>query len=457
MSAALRGGRGAGDRGQGAAEPVRLTEVTDPKPSPERKITLSRHAAETVHPIVRVSAEWGWRLLVLFALAIAAAAIVQKLATVVIPLAIGLLAAALLAPLVDWMQRLGVPRAVGVFVALVGSIGVVAGIMTFVVEQFVAGVPELSNKFTDSIHQIQDWLINGRLHLSNEQIRNVGDAAVKAIQSNQDSLTSGALTTATVIGELLTGTFLTLFILIFFLYGGDQIWEFVTRIVPTDHRERVRTAGRLGFGTLVGFVRATVVVAAVDAIGIGAGLAILGVPLALPLASLVFIGAFIPIIGAFLAGFIAVFIALVTKGLVTALIVLGIIIAVMQLEGHVLQPLLLGRAVSIHPLAVVLAITAGVVIGGIAGGLLAVPFVAVMNTAIRSLLEGPEDLYEELQTGDDHRGLYQAEPDHPDPGRFDVAATLMEATRKRAEAMKAAQQKVESDDGAQAGDGTAQA
>ncbi|MFE7742989.1 AI-2E family transporter [Nocardia sp. NPDC057455] len=431
--------------------------MTDPKPSPERKIKLSRHAAETVHPIVRVSAEWGWRLLVLFGLAIAMAAIVQKLATVVIPLAIALLAAALLAPLVDWMQRLGVPRAVGVFVALVGSIGVVAGIMTFVVEQFVAGVPQLSNKFTDSIHQIQDWLINGRLHLSNEQIRNVGDAVVKAIQSNQDSLTSGALTTATVIGELLTGTFLTMFILIFFLYGGDQIWDFVTRIVPTDHRERVRTAGQLGFGTLVGFVRATVAVAAVDAIGIGAGLAILGVPLALPLASLVFIGAFIPIIGAFLAGFIAVFIALVTKGLVTALIVLGIIIAVMQLEGHVLQPLLLGRAVSIHPLAVVLAITAGVVIGGIAGGLLAVPFVAVMNTAIRSLLDGPEELYEELQTGEDHRGLYQAEADHPDPGRFDVAATLMEAIRKRAEEMKAAQQKAESDDGAQAGDGTSRA
>ncbi len=449
MSAALVAVRAAAAGGQGPAGPVRLTEVTDAKSSPERKITLSRPAAETVHPIVRVSAEWGWRLLVLFALALAVTAIVQKLATVVIPLAIGLLAAALLAPLVDWMQRLGVPRAVGVFVALVGSIGVVAGIMTFVVEQFVAGVPQLSNKFTDSIHQIQDWLINGRLHLSNEQIRNVGDAVVKAIQSNQDSLTSGALTTATVIGELLTGTFLTLFILIFFLYGGDQIWEFVTRIVPTDHRERVRTAGRLGFGTLVGFVRATVVVAAVDAIGIGAGLAILGVPLALPLASLVFIGAFIPIIGAFLAGFIAVFIALVTKGLVTALIVLGIIIAVMQLEGHVLQPLLLGRAVSIHPLAVVLAITSGVVIGGIAGGLLAVPLVAVLNTAIRSLLDGPEELYEELQTGDDHRGLYTAEPDRPDPGRFDLAATLTEAARKRAE------QKAGSDDDAQPGESSA--
>ncbi|MGO4615258.1 AI-2E family transporter [Nocardia sp. 2YAB30] len=422
--------------------------MTDPKSSSARKGGLAGPAAEAVHPIVRVSAEWGWRLLVLFALAITLATIVQRLATVVIPLAIALLAAALLAPLVDWMQRLGVPRAVGVFVALVGSLGVVAGIMTFVVEQFVAGVPQLTDEFTHSIHQIQDWLISGPLQLSNEQIRNAGDTIVKAIQSNQDSLTSGALTTATVIGELLTGIFLTLFILIFFLYSGDQIWRFVTRIIPTGQRERVRTAGQLGFGTLVGFVRATVAVAAVDAIGIGAGLGILGVPLALPLASLVFIGAFIPIIGAFLAGFIAVFIALVTKGLVTALIVLGIIIAVMQLEGHVLQPLLLGRAVSIHPLAVVLAITAGVVLGGIAGGLLAVPFVAVMNTAIRSLLaDSPEELFEELQTGDEYRKLYSAEPDQPDPGRFDVAATLVEAAEKKAESGSTGP---EPDDGASA-------
>ncbi|WP_084511185.1 AI-2E family transporter [Nocardia lijiangensis] len=382
-------------------------------------------AADAVHPIVRQTAEWAWRLLVIFAAVLALVMIVQRLAAVVIPIAIALLAAALLAPLVDWMQRLGVPRWVGVFVALVGSLGLVAGILTFVIEQFVAGVPQLSDEFTDSIHKIQDWLINGPPHLSDDQIRNAGDTIVKTIQSNQDSLTSGALTTATAIGHILTGTFLTLFILIFFLYGGDQVWEFATRIVPKAHRERVRLAGQLGFGSLVGFVRATVVVAAVDAIGIGAGLAILGVPLALPLASLVFISAFIPIIGAFLAGSIAVFIALVTKGLVTALIVLGIIIAVMQLESHVLQPLLLGRAVSIHPLAVVLAIAAGVVLGGIAGGLLAVPAVAVMNTAIRSLLaESPEETFGELQTAE-HR-LYSAEPDRPDPGRFDVEATLAE-------------------------------
>ncbi|WP_328389324.1 AI-2E family transporter [Nocardia sp. NBC_00416] len=404
--------------------------MTEPKPA----------AADAVHPIVRQTAEWAWRLLVIFALVAVLAAAVRRLDTVVIPLAIAMLAAALLAPLVNWVQRRGVPRGIGVFVALVGSLGLVAGVVTFVVEQFVVGVPQLSDEFTHSIHQVQDWAINGPMHLSDDQIRNAGDATIRAIQSNQDTLTSGALTTATMIGHILTGTFLTLFILIFFLYSGYQIWHFVTRIVPRAHRERVRTAGELGFGSLVGFVRATVVVAAVDAIGIGSGLALLGVPLALPLASLVFISAFVPILGAFLAGFVAVFIALVTKGFVTALIVLGIIVAVMQLEGHVLQPLLLGRAVRIHPLAVVLAIAAGVVLGGIAGGLLAVPLVAVLNTAIRSLLaEDPEEMLGEPTP--DRKGIYVAEPDTPEDGdqlaggpdiagRFDLGALLAEAQRR---------------------------
>ncbi|WP_067533275.1 AI-2E family transporter [Nocardia crassostreae] len=378
-----------------------------------------RRDAEAVHPIVRQAAEWSWRLLLIFTAVLTVAWIAQRLSTVTIPLAIALLAAALMSPLVDMMQRYGVPRSVGVFVVLVGALGLLAGIMTFVIEQFVTGVPQLSDEFKNSVKQIQDWLINGPLHMSDDQIRNAGNTIVNTIESNQDTLTSGALTTATVIGHLFTGTFLTLFILIFFLYGGDQIWEFCTRVIPKRNRERVRTAGRLGFGTLTGFVRATVLVALVDAIGIGAGLAILSVPLALPLASLVFIGAFIPIIGSFMAGAVAVFIALMTKGLVTALIVLGITIAVMQLEGHVLQPLLMGRAVRIHPLAVVLAIAAGVVLAGIAGGLLAVPLVALLNTAIRSLLaDSPEELYQELTTADPHQRMYAAEPDKPDPNRY---------------------------------------
>ncbi|GAB3212143.1 AI-2E family transporter [Nocardia tengchongensis] len=371
-----------------------------------------------MHPLVRQTAEWCWRLLIIFAAVLAFAYLARRLSTVTIPISIALLGAALMAPLVNWMQRFGVPRAIGVLVALIGSLGILAGIMTFVVEQFVSGVPQLSDEFKTSVHQVQDWLINGPLHLSNDQIRNAGDTIVKTVESNKDALTNGALTTATVIGEFFTGAFLTLFILIFFLYGGDQIWEFVTRIVPTAHRAQVRQAGRLGFGTLTGFVRATVLVAAVDAVGIGAGLAILNVPLALPLASLVFIGAFIPIVGSFIAGSVAVFIALMTKGLVTALIVLGITIAVMQLEGHVLQPLLMGRAVRIHPLAVVLAIASGVVLAGLAGGLLAVPFVAVLNTAMRSLLaDSPQELYQELHSGDPDKPMFSAEPDDPDLDR----------------------------------------
>ncbi|MBF6237707.1 AI-2E family transporter [Nocardia otitidiscaviarum] len=382
---------------------------------------VRRRDAEAVHPLVRQASEWSWRLLIIFAAVLAVAWVAHRLSAITIPLAIALLGAALLSPLVDWMQRFGVPRSIGVFVALAGSLGLLAGVMTFVIEQFVIGVPQLTDEFKNSVTEIQDWLINGPFHLSTEQIRNAGDTLVKTIENNQDTLTSGALTTATAIGEFFTGIFLTLFILIFFLYGGEQIWEFVTRVIPTAQRERVRTAGRLGFGTLTGFVRATVLVAAVDAVGIGAGLAILSVPLALPLASLVFIGAFIPIIGSFIAGSVAVFIALMTKGFVTALIVLGITIAVMQLEGHVLQPLLLGRAVRIHPLAVVLAIAAGVVLAGIAGGLLAVPFVAVLNTAIRSLLaDSPDELYQELHTGNPRKPMFSADPD-TDPSPLELS------------------------------------
>ncbi|MFM1722613.1 AI-2E family transporter [Rhodococcus sp. PAM 2766] len=377
-----------------------------------------RDSAESVHPLVRVGAAWTWRLLVLFAGLLALGYVVSRLEAVVIPVALALLLAAFLMPAVDRMHRRGVPRSAAVLVAVVGTIGIVGAILSFVVQQFVEGLPDLSDQFTTSVTKAQEWLTDGPLHFSDDQIRHAGDNVVKAIQSNQEALTSGALTTATVIGEIFAGAFLALFTLVFFLYGGDQVWEFVTRIVPKNTRSRVRSAGRQGFNSLVGYTRATVAVAAVDAIGIGAGLAILGVPLALPLASLVFVGAFIPIVGAFVTGFLAVLVALVTKGLLTALIVLGIIVGIMQLEGHVLQPLLLGRAVRLHPLAVVLAITTGIVLAGIVGGLIAVPIVAFLNTAIRSLCaesaDAAEEAYESLTRADPSTPMFPATPDEPD-------------------------------------------
>lgn len=374
-----------------------------------------RDYAAAVHPVVRVTAEWTWRLLLIFVGLLTLGYVVARLDTVVIPVAIALLSSALLVPFVNWLDKHGVPRSIAVVIVLSAAVGALAAIMTFVVEQFVKGFPGLVDQFSASVTQIQSWLIDGPFHISEDQIRQAGDSVVQAVQSNRQVLTSGALTTATVIAEIFAGAFLALFTVIFFLYGGREIWQFVTRLVPARSRARVRLAGEQGYHSLVGYVRATVAVAAADAVGIGTGLALLGVPLALPLASLVFVGAFIPIVGAFIAGFLAVLVAWVTKGLLTAVIVLVIIIAIMQLEGHVLQPLLLGRAVRLHPLAVVLAITTGIVLAGIVGGLVAVPIVAVLNTAVRSLLaDDPDETLENVEVDDPSVPLYPATPDDPD-------------------------------------------
>jgi predicted PurR-regulated permease PerM len=184
---------------------------------------------------------------------------------------------------------------------------------------------------------------------------------------------------------VLAGFFIVLFVTFFFLRDGAQIWAFLTRFLPRSARLPVWTAGNEAWETLNAYVKATVFVAFVDALGIGIGAAVLGVPLALPLGALVFLSSFIPVIGATLSGAVAVLVALVAKGPVTALIMLAIVIAVQQLEGHVLQPFVMGRAVALHPLAVILVLTAGIVIAGIVGGLIAVPMLAVLNTAVRSL------------------------------------------------------------------------
>jgi predicted PurR-regulated permease PerM len=341
---------------------------------------------------LRITAALSWRFLVVVAALYVVVYLVGYLSVVVIPLSIALLLAALLAPLVSKLVKLKLPQGLATAIVLIGGLAVLGGLLTFVVTQFSDGLPQLQKQLGQSLGQIKDWLIHGPIHLGQDQFQGYIDKLISYLQDNQASLTSGALTTAGTVGEILTGFALTLFILIFFLSSGNRIWTFLVRGVPTQVRDRVDVAGRRGFASLVSYVRATASVALVDAVGIGVGLAIVGVPLVIPLATLVFLGAFIPIIGAVVAGGVAVLIALVTNGVVGAVIVLAIVILVMQLEGHVLQPLLLGRAVKLHPLAVVLAITAGLVAAGIAGALLAVPLLAVLNAGIRSLLndENPD-------------------------------------------------------------------
>ena len=272
-------------------------------------------------------------------------------------------------------------------VVLIAGLAAVVGTLTAVISQFVDGLPELSRNAAEGVGQIQSWLQRGPLHLSNSQLNSAADAAQKWLNDHRSVLTSSAVSTATTAIDVLASTLLVLFTTFFFLRDGRRIWRFVVMIVPAAAREPVHRAGEASWATLVSYVRATVLVAFIDALGIGLSLMILRVQFAFPLAALVFLAAFVPIIGSTVSGSVAILVALVTRGPLTALLVLVAVVAVQQLEGHVLQPLIMGRAVAIHPLAVIVAIATGLVLAGIIGALVAVPIVAVLNTAIRHLIE----------------------------------------------------------------------
>ncbi|MDT7553040.1 MAG: putative heme transporter [Pseudonocardiales bacterium] len=359
----------------------------------------AENVVESVPRGLRVAAALGWRLLVVAVALWVIGQIIAYLSGIFIPVAIALLLAALLTPAVKKLTEWRVPRGLATAMVLVGGLAALGVLMTFVVRTVVGGVPQLGASLNQSIGELTDWLANGPLHVSATQLQSVQQQVQSFLQSNVAGITAATLTTAATIGELLTEFLLVVFTLIFFLHDGGGIWGFLTKVAPDRIRTRVDVAGRRGLAALVHYVRATAVVAAVDAIVIGIALGILGVPLAVPLATLVFIGAFIPIIGAVTTGAVSVLVALVAQGPITSLIVLAVIIGVMQLESHVLQPLLLGRAVALHPLAVVLAIGTGLFVWGIAGALLAVPLLAVLNAGIRSLtssadaLVAPEDVH----------------------------------------------------------------
>jgi predicted PurR-regulated permease PerM len=339
---------------------------------------------------VRTAGAWSWRLILFVGAIYVLLRVVALLRIVVIPVAVALLLAALFQPVTAWLRERGVNRSLAAGLVLLGALIVVFGGLSLIIDTFVGQVGALGTQVGDGVQEVQNWLARGPLHISQQQLNDAVAQLRHSVTSNRAALTSGALNTATTVGEVVAGFFLTLFTLFFFLRDGAEIWRFLCRLLPLPARVPTARAGHYSWHTLVSYVHATVLVAFVDAIGIGTGVAILRVPLALPLAALVFLGAFIPVVGATVTGAVAVLVALVTVGPVKALIALGIVIAVQQLEGHVLQPLIMGRAVALHPLAVILSIASGVVIAGIIGGLVAVPILAVLNTAIRYLYQHPE-------------------------------------------------------------------
>lgn len=336
-----------------------------------------------------LAAAWGWRLLVIAAAAYLLLWLVGYFAVVTIPLAIALLISALAWPLVHVLTRLKVPQGIAALLVVLGGLGAVAALLTFAGQQVASGATDLADSTVQGLEEIRAWLRDGPVNASDSQINDWIASTQDAIrEGSQGGETVGRVTeVGTAVGHVVAGFFIALFATYFFLADGERIWSWLVRLAPRAARERVDSSGRVAWLSLVQFVRATVIVAAVDAIGVMIGAAALNLPFVLAIGVLVFLGAFVPLIGATIAGIVAVLVALVDQGPVDALIMLAVIVGVQQLEGHVLQPFLLGRWVSLHPLGVILAIAGGVLVAGVAGALVAVPLAAAANAVVLHLAE----------------------------------------------------------------------
>ncbi len=304
---------------------------SDQEPGPVVLVESAPGVDDGIPHGVRLAGAWAWRVILFVAAGYLLLKVIAILSAVIIPVVVALLLAALFEPAAAALRNRGMNRSVAAGLVLVTGLLVVAGGLGLIVSTFIGQFDTLSDQVTQAVAQIQAWLADGPLHLSQAQLSAQVDKLQQAITKNQGALASGALSTAATVTEVLAGFFVVLFTLFFFLRDGDQIWRFLCRLLPRSAQVPVARAGHYSWATLGSYVRATVLVAFVDAVGIGIGLAILRVPLALPLAALVFLGAFIPVVGATLSGVVAILVALVAQGPVTALFVLGVVIAVQQL------------------------------------------------------------------------------------------------------------------------------
>lgn len=335
---------------------------------------------------VDLAAAWAWRLLVIAAATYVLLWLVAFFAVIAVPVAVALLITALAIPLVDGLQRIGLPRGLSALTVVILGIGFVVALLSFAGQQVATGASDLANQASAGLGEIRDWLRDGPLHASDSQINDWLDRAQQSLEDAGANIDAGSVTeVGTAVGHVFAGFFIVLFSTYFFMADGARIWAWMVRIAPRAARPHVDSSGRVAWISLTQFVRATVIVAAVDAIGIMIGAAILQVPFVLAIGVLVFLGAFVPMIGATIAGTVAVLVALVDQGPITALLMLGVVILVQQIEGHVLQPFLMGRWVSVHPLGVIIAIGCGVIVAGIAGALVAVPLAASLNAVIQHL------------------------------------------------------------------------
>lgn len=327
------------------------------------------------------------QIIIVLALVAIVVFVLVQVRLVVIPVLIALILASAASPLVSWLRRRGVRPMLASWITLVASILVLGGVVTLIVFAVRSQWSELVESGREGLDELQNFLTGGPFGVDQELIDSAREWAIDFVTSAQFGV--GAIAGVSAAVEFFAGTVLMLVVLFFFLKDGDRIWAFFLRPFSGNRLERGRRIGETSVRVLGGYLRGTAIVAFVDSVAIGIGLAILQVPLALPLAVIVFLGGFIPLIGATLAGVLAALVALVANGPIVALIVVAIVIAVNQLEGDLLQPVVMAQSLKLHALVVLLALAAGTIVAGIAGALLAVP-VAAVGWAIIKVWDKPD-------------------------------------------------------------------
>jgi predicted PurR-regulated permease PerM len=346
--------------------------------------------ADPVPPWLRSGAAIAWRLLVLAAAIGLTAYALAYLRVVVLPVIVALLLSTVLRPPSRWLARHHFSDAAAAGTTLLAALALLATALAMAGAAIARQFSDLADSVEDGVREAGDALTKPPFNLSKADINERIDSATSQLSDSSGALTGGALHGAVLVGEVLTGFVITLLLLFFFLKDGPGLWQWVANTFGGRQRERLDELARRSYSALTGYVRGLVLVGLADATFIGVGLVAIGVPLVAPLMLLTFLAAFVPLIGAFSAGLAAVLIALVAGGVVKALIVLALVIAVQQVEGHVLYPLIMGRTVNVHPIAVILGLATGAVLAGIPGIFISVPIVTVAATALKYLRETPE-------------------------------------------------------------------
>ncbi|WP_375389365.1 AI-2E family transporter [uncultured Amnibacterium sp.] len=353
-------------------------------PSDEAEDAIAR----AVPVAVRIAGAWSWPIVGVLILAAVLVFLVIQLHVVVVPILVAVLITGLTNPAKLWLMQHRWPRGLAVAATFLGLLVVVAALITLVVLTIRSGLEGIQGRTVAAYRSLLSALNDSALGISTADVQSAIDSATKWVQENASTILSGALTGASTIGDIGVGLVLSLFITLFLLIDGAGVWRWLVRLAPKRARAAVDGGGRAAWISVGQYVRVQIVVALIDAIGIGLVALILGLPFVVPIAVLVFLAAFIPFVGAIVTGGLAVLVALVYAGPVPAVIMLAGVVGVNQLESHVLQPLLMGTAVRLHPVAVVLAVSSGSILAGIGGAVFAVPLAAAVNSAVKYIAGG---------------------------------------------------------------------